>query len=74
MTMKGVLLLFLINYSLAELDSDSSDVMLDLEHSFDQGHTWQPRGHVSWSSGRTSADQLTLGEHQKQALKVGDLD
>ena len=44
--------------------------MLDLEHSLDNGLTWQPRGHLSVSGGRSTNDQNQLDDGQKQALRV----
>ena len=49
------------------------ELLLNLEHSFDHGDTWKPRGHVSVSntrSGVSNQDQLSLSQELKDALKV----
>jgi len=62
----------LVSCSFAELDTDG-ELLLDLEHSFDHGDTWQSRGHVSVSSTRSGVsnqDQLPLSQNLKDALKT----
>jgi len=64
----AVLLLSAFTISLADSDVEG-EILLDLEHSLDDGKTWQSRGHLSVSGGRSTNDQNQLDDTQKQALR-----